>query len=92
MVNQRTMNESIREKVKTFVENELSYESSDFDSAGDLIEQGVIDSMTLVRLASYLEETFQIEIPDTQLVPANFCTLAAIEALVERSQRQKEKE
>jgi acyl carrier protein len=89
MVNEKTMNESIREKVKMFVEQELSYEGADFDPAGDLIEQGVIDSMTLVRLASYLEETFQIEIPDAQLVPANFCTLAAIEALVERSRRQK---
>jgi acyl carrier protein len=89
MVNEKTMNESIREKVKTFVVHELSYEGGEFDPAGDLIEQGLIDSLTLVRLAGYLEETFQIQVPDTELVPANFCTLAAIEAFVERQKQNK---
>ena len=72
--------------VKGFVRDELSYgadESISFEA--DLIEQGVIDSMSLLRLVAFLEERFQIEVRDEDLVPENFRSFAAIEAFVKRS-------
>lgn len=78
-------NQSIRETVKVFVEQELSYGLDDFDADANLIEQGIVDSMSLLRLISFLEENFQIEVRDEDLVPDNFRSLAAIEAFVQRS-------
>jgi len=48
----------------------------------NLIESGVIDSMTLLRLTSFLEEQYGIEIPDEDIVAENFRSLGSIEAFV----------
>jgi acyl carrier protein len=47
-----------------------------------LIENRVIDSMGLLRLVSWLEERYGVSIPDEEIVPANFGTIAGIDELV----------
>ena len=49
-----------------------------------LMDAGVIDSMGVFHLISFLEEEFGIEVLDEDLVPNNFATIANIEALVSR--------
>lgn len=49
-----------------------------------LIENRVIDSMGLLRLVSWLEDTFGVSIPDEEIVPSNFGTIAGIAELVAR--------
>lgn len=50
----------------------------------DLLARGLIDSLGVTQLVAFLEERFGIVVGDDELVPANFCSLAAIEAFVER--------
>jgi acyl carrier protein len=54
-------------------------EVSEFDS---LLEKGVIDSMAMVELVSFIEQTYEIGIDDEELMPDNFDSLAAISAFV----------
>lgn len=49
----------------------------------DLLELGLLDSISIVRLVRFLEERFEIEIQDDDLMPEKFRTIAAITALVE---------
>jgi acyl carrier protein len=49
-----------------------------------LIERNILDSTGVLELASFLEETFEIEVADHELVPANLDTLEGIAAYVER--------
>jgi acyl carrier protein len=65
--------------VRKFVNSELLYQDDQaIDDNANLIESGVIDSMTLLRLVSFLEENYGIEIPDQEIVPDNFRSLSAI--------------
>jgi acyl carrier protein len=48
----------------------------------DLLAGGIIDSLGVTQLVSFLEERFGIHVTDEELTPANFRTLAAIEAFV----------
>lgn len=50
----------------------------------DLIELGVLDSISIVHLIRYLEESFDVEVQDDDIVPESFRTLAGICALVDR--------
>ncbi|AKF04177.1 phosphopantetheine-binding protein [Sandaracinus amylolyticus] len=50
----------------------------------DLIEAGILDSLSIVHLIRYLEQAFDIEVRDEDIVPESFRTLAGIDALVER--------
>jgi acyl carrier protein len=48
-----------------------------------LIENGVLDSLGLQQLVSFLEREFDIELDDDDLVPENFETIGAIAKLIE---------
>jgi acyl carrier protein len=49
----------------------------------DLIMQGIIDSLGIMKLVGYLEDNFKIIISDDDLVPENFQTIANLEKLIE---------
>ena len=48
-----------------------------------LFESGLLDSFTLTDLVSQLESEFSIRIPDSDLTPRKFDTVARIRAYVE---------
>jgi acyl carrier protein len=45
---------------------------------------GVIDSVGLMQLITFIEERFEIEVDDEELTSAHFGTVANIAALVDR--------
>jgi len=47
-----------------------------------LLENGVIDSLSLLRLVVFLEERFAIAVGDADLLPENFSSVTAICAYV----------
>lgn len=77
--------ESVAAVVRDFIGQELVYGGEgNFDQDADLIERGAIDSMSLLRLVSFLEDRYHIEIQDEDLVPENFRSARAIEVFVTR--------
>jgi len=82
--------ENITDAVKNFIANELMYSGdAKLNDTTDLIEEGVIDSISLLRLVGFLEEQCKIEVPDEDLVPENFRSLSAIRAYVSRASAAK---
>jgi acyl carrier protein len=51
-----------------------------------LFERGYLDSMALLELMSFIEESTGVRVPDTEVLPENFETIASIDALVRRLQ------
>lgn len=49
-----------------------------------LIDGGVLDSLAILELVSFLEQTFSITLPLEDFVPENFQTPAAILVLIDR--------
>ena len=49
-----------------------------------LIESGVVDSTGILELIEFLEETFGITVGDSETVPGNLGSVAAIDAYVGR--------
>ena len=50
----------------------------------DLVLDGIIDSLGMMQLVAFVEERFEIEIPDAEMTSANFASVNAIAALVEK--------
>ncbi len=69
--------------LRKFINTDLLYREDQWiDTTVNLIESGVIDSMALLRLTSFLEEHYGIEIPDEDIVADNFRSLGSMEAFV----------
>lgn len=57
----------------------------DFLEDIDFIEAGILDSFDIITLVSDLEEIFDIRIDGSDILPENFCSIKAIENLIEKS-------
>ncbi|HEX2110010.1 MAG TPA: acyl carrier protein [Gaiellaceae bacterium] len=55
-----------------------------FDPDEDLLEQGAIDSVTLMQLVSFVEQEFRIDVSDEDLVIDNFRSIRSIQGLVDQ--------
>ena len=51
----------------------------------DLLADGVIDSLGLLKLIAWVEDRFALAVDDTALDPDNFRSVAAIDAFVTRA-------
>jgi acyl carrier protein len=76
----------IRREIQDYLVRELAAERESFAPDENLLAQGIIDSMGILNLASFLESRFGIETSEDDLVPENFETLNALQAFVERKQ------
>ena len=76
-----------KETIRQFVKSGLMRGKNVFDLevTDNLIETGVIDSLGIQILISFLEKNFSISIADEDLIPDNFETVDAIWAFVTRS-------
>jgi acyl carrier protein len=52
----------------------------------DLLAGGLIDSLGVTQLVTFLEDRYGIRVSDDELTPANFCTLESIEGFVSSKQ------
>lgn len=73
--------------VKTFIKEEFFGGCQEkFDETTDLIEAGIIDSLSLMRLISFVEENCHIQVSDEEMVADNFRSVAAIQSFIENRQ------
>ena len=72
----------IAERVREFITEELLIgDPAPLDHGTPLIE-GLLDSGALMRLVVFLEEEFDIEVGDSDVVPKNFENIRAMERFV----------
>jgi len=71
----------IRRKVREIVK-QFASENREPDATESLFDSGLLDSFVLPQVVSALEEAFHIRIPDADLNPRQFESLARIEAYV----------
>lgn len=66
------------------VDNFLFGDDVDFSVNDSLVESGVMDSLGVMETVNYIEETYQIEIPDAELLPENLDSVNSIVRFVGR--------
>jgi acyl carrier protein len=70
----------LENRIRLFLETELGVPDADLTRESALVSSGLLDSAGLVRLAALLEEAIGITIPDRDVNPNHFDTLAKIDA------------
>ena len=75
-------NYGIHRELTELFAKKLSLEVSSVDT--DLVETGLLDSLTLVELLAQLEETFGVSVSTDDLELENFRSIASIAGFVAR--------
>ena len=72
-----------KEKIRAFmIENFLFGEDTDLKDDTSFLEEGIIDSTGVLELIEYLEEEFNIQIDDEDLIPENLDSLSNLEQFI----------
>jgi acyl carrier protein len=80
---------AIEESVRNFLITEVFYDKAlEVDAlqpADSLV--GLLDSLGIMRVVSFCEETYGIQVPDTEILPEHFENISAIATLIEACQK-----
>jgi len=80
------MPDDIKKTVREFIRENFHYrgEIESLSESDSLLEAGLIDSMGVLELVTFLESTFSIEVADEEVVPENIDTIGGVVAYVRR--------
>jgi acyl carrier protein len=72
--------------IRDFLVNEVLYDKDlkDLRPEDQLIERGLLDSLSILKTVTFCEERFGITIPDQDVLPDHFESVRAIAALVDK--------
>jgi acyl carrier protein len=78
--------DDVREAVLEYVIDEYIDEDDDLEVDADtaLISSGIVDSFSMVSLKAFLENKYDIRIPDEDATPEAFDTVNSIVRIVEK--------
>jgi len=78
----------IERVIKEYILTEIMHERdmSDLKNDEPLLENGIIDSVGLLHLLTFIEEKFTLQVPDEEVVPENFENVGAIVNFIKNKQ------
>lgn len=77
--------ETIKSTISSFVMQSFPLaQKQKFTQDVPLLESGIVDSVGILEIVTFLEREFAIQISDDDLLPENFGSVAGIAAFVER--------
>lgn len=76
--------ENVRERLRSYIlENFLPGEDPrNLSDETELKESGILDSMSTLKLVSFIEDTFKVELEASDLGTGNLSSITSIERLV----------
>ena len=77
---------TIEAQIKDYIAKNLLFSSDGFkysDSAS-FLEEGIVDSQGVMELVLFVEENFNIQVKDTEIVPDNFDSVSRLSAYIQR--------
>ena len=72
------------QSIRQYLVDELMDEDVDIDTDTRLFEEGLVDSMNLVKLLSFLENRFEVNIPVSMVNDENLASIDNMVGLVNR--------
>lgn len=78
--------EQIEAKLRTFIAEEILFSRDGFTypDHASFLETGIVDSMSIMEIVLFAQETFGVDIEDREITPDNFDSVAKIAAFLRR--------
>jgi acyl carrier protein len=73
----------IERDVRDFISENFILDGEDLSGDASLTRQGVLDSMGVLELIMFIEERFELKVPDEDTLPENFDSIDRIVAYLD---------
>jgi len=80
----------LRDKIRSYIFENFLFDESD-NNLGDedsLLEKGIIDSTGVLELVMFLEENFNFNVHDDELIPENLDSVNNLVAFIDKKQAE----
>jgi acyl carrier protein len=74
---------AVRDQLRRFISD--AFLVDDFSDDASFLAGGIIDSLGVMQLVAFVESEFALRVPEADLVPENFDSVARLAEYVERS-------
>jgi acyl carrier protein len=77
---------NIQDTVKNFIAENILFSDNGYpyDNNDSFLEKGIVDSMNVMEIVAFVEDSFGVNISDSEIVPSNFDSIANITKFVEQ--------
>ncbi len=68
------VNMNIEKQIREYLTEEVLFSDDSIEYSNDdsLLEAGVVDSVAVMEMILFVEETFNVEVADQEIIPDNF--------------------
>lgn len=75
-----------KEQIRQYLAQNFLFSNNGLDLSNDasFLEEGIVDSTGVLEMVMFVEETFNIEVNDDEIVPDNFDSVNALAAFIAR--------
>lgn len=79
---------TIEAQIKDYIARNLLFSSDGYKYPDDasFIDEGIVDSQGVMDLVFFVEENFNIQVQDSEIVPENFDSIQKMTAYIQRKQ------
>jgi len=79
---------SIEETIKQYVAENILFSDDGYDQPDDIsfLEEGIIDSLGVLELSIFVEQTYGLKVDPQDLKPENFDSVTNLAAYIRRRQ------
>ena len=79
---------TIEGQIKDYIAKNLLFSSDGFKYRDDasFLEEGIVDSQGVMELVLFVEENFNIQVKDSEIVPDNFDSVSKLSAYIQSKQ------
>ena len=76
----------IEHQIKTYIAQNLIFSGDEFKYPEDasFLEEGIVDSLGVMELVSFVEDHFGVKVDDQEITPDNFDSVNKLSAYVQR--------
>ncbi len=75
---------TIEEQIKEFISRDLIFSPDNFPYQDDdsFLDRGIVDSIGIMVLVSFIEDNFKLRVEDWEITPLNFDSVARLAGYV----------
>ena len=75
---------TIRDEIRRFISDDLQRDLQAVRDEESLLEAGIIDSLGVLSVVGFIEQQYELQVSEDEMVPENFDSVDAIAAFVAR--------
>ena len=77
---------SVEARIRAFIAESILFSDNGYPHADEssFLEEGIVDSMGIMELVMFVDESFGIAVEDEELVPDNFDSVTKLAAYIRR--------